>query len=118
MATANCPGCKFAPGSFKQRITIQEQTETFNDTGGATATWTSFATVWAKIESKHGSEQLLSQRIDAVDIYQITIRHLPGVLERMRVSYGSRFLQIKSVINIDELSEFMSLNCVDTGPGT
>jgi hypothetical protein len=46
------------------------------------------------------------------------MRFLPGVVEKQRVLLGSKVLQIKSVINVDELSEFMSLKCIDTGPGT
>jgi SPP1 family predicted phage head-tail adaptor len=115
---AECFGCKFAPGTFKQRITIQNLSQTLDDTGASTTVWTDFATVWCKIVPKHGNEQLIAQRVDAVNIYDITIRFFPGVVEKMRVVYGSKTFQIKSVINIDELSEFMSLLCIDTGPGT
>lgn len=115
---AECFGCKFAPGSFKQRITIQTLSQTTDNTGGSTTVWTDFATLWSKITPKHGNEQLISQRVDAVDIYDITIRYFPGVVEKQRVLYAGKIFQIKSVINIDELSEFMSLLCIDTGPGT
>ena len=93
----NCPGCKFAPGSFTKRIIIQTQSEVQDDTGAMTTTWATFATVWAKVSPVHGNEALIAQRVDAVDVYNITIRFMNGITEKMRISYANR-IDRKSVV--------------------
>ena len=114
----DCLGCKFSPGEFKQQINIQSQSEVQDNTGAMTTVWTTLFTMWSKITPVHGAEALISQRIEAVDVYQIMIRYNPGVTEKMRILYAGRTFQIKSVINVQELSEFMSIKAIDTGPGT
>jgi SPP1 family predicted phage head-tail adaptor len=118
MASKDCPGCKFSPGDFKQRIIIQSQSEVQDDTGAMTTVWSTLYTIWCKIVPVHGNEALISQRIDALDIYNITARYIPGVSEKHRILYAARIFQIKSLINVEELSEFMSIKAIDTGIGT
>jgi len=113
-----CRNCKFSPQDFRTKIVIEQISQVQDDTGGFTDSWSQFANPWAKVVEKHGNERLISQRIDAVDTYQFTIRAIPGVTESMRVIHRGLTLQIKSVIYVDGRKEFMQIKTIDEGPKT
>lgn len=49
-------------GRLDRRITIQEQSTSFDDTGGQVMTWTDVATVWAEKVENNGQERFLSEQ--------------------------------------------------------
>lgn len=90
------------PGEYRNRITIQRQTENRGEDGSVSYGWETFATVWAKVMIKSGKEYWASAKINAELSGIIKCRYLSGVLPSMRIVYGSRTFEILAVIDIEE----------------
>lgn len=83
-------------GRRDKRVIIQESTSTTDDFNAPTVTWSTFATVWAKVtDSQSGStEHYESDQLTAVRTTTFNIRYLAGVKEKMRILYDDRFYDI------------------------
>lgn len=89
---------------LKQRITIEQPTESADGAGGTTRSWSTLATVWAELvplRSGRG-ESLVNRQLTAEVTHRITIRYRADVTTAMRVSYGGRVFNIRKVTNVGE----------------
>jgi SPP1 family predicted phage head-tail adaptor len=100
-------------GELRHQITIQQSTESQNDYGEATSSWSEFATVWASVQPISGREFFAAQAVQAQVSTRIKIRYLPDVTPKMRVLFGSRVFRIEAVLNIDERNRELHLMCVE-----
>lgn len=112
--------CKNRPklSEMRERLVIEDLAKVKNATGGFEVTWSTFATVSAKVKPKHAKEQLIAQRIDSAEMYELTIRYLEGLEERMRIQWRGKTLQIKSLIILEGRPEYHQMIAVKEGPGT
>ena len=92
-------------GLLRSRVTIQQQTRADDAYGGATVTWSTFATRWAHLRPLRGSELIAAQQINSHVQGEALIRFTTGVDATMRIVYGTRVLQILAVVNMDERDE-------------
>lgn len=104
-------------GQLHHRVTLQSASETADGGGGFTATWSDIATVWARIEPLSGKERMTAQQLENPLTHRITIRHRSGVDAKMRIKFGSRIFNIRSVLNPDEGNEVLEL-MAEEGVGT
>ncbi len=104
-------------GELRQRIVIQTLSTAPDDQGGSTETWTTFATVWAKIEPVSSRERYYSEQIQYQRSHKITMRYLAGVTNTMRISFDSRTFQIKGTRRLDERRFWMAVD-VEENQGT
>lgn len=106
-------------GDLKQRIVIESKVETPDGVGGFTVVWSTFATVFARVESVNGNERKFAMRLEENISHVITCRakSVIGVTTPMRISFQSRLFQIKSVFRKNELSEWTTILAVE-GTGT
>ncbi len=86
-------------GERDQRIIIQEATSSTDEYNAPTVTWSTFATVSAKVtDSSAGStERYESDQLTAVRTTTFNIRYLAGVKEKMRILYDERFYDIEYI---------------------
>lgn len=86
-------------GKRDERIIIQESTSSTDEYNAPTVTWSTFATVWAKVtDSQSGStEQYESDQLTAVRTTNFNIRYVAGVKEKMRILYDDRFYDIEFI---------------------
>jgi SPP1 family predicted phage head-tail adaptor len=99
-------------GKLRHRITLQTATVTRGDRGAEILTWADTATVYADIRTVGGQEQVLASQLEvATLLHTITIRHLAGVVPKMRVKWGDRYFAIEAVIESDNRMRMMSLSC-------
>lgn len=110
----SCCDDKFSAAALKRRIVIEKLTLTPNSTGGQVSSWSTFATVWASIEPKTTDERFFAQRIEPLTTHYVRMRYLAGVLASMRIVYSGRVFQIKSVINVNEESQFLEIKASET----
>jgi SPP1 family predicted phage head-tail adaptor len=107
-------------GELNRQITIQQLSQSKDSEGGLVDNWSDFATdVWAKVRNISGNEISLIKQggLAGVSRTEFTIRHIPGVVNTMRISYGGRFYGIKHVNNFNERNRFLVLDC-ETGKNT
>lgn len=100
-------------GQLNRKITIESLTQTKDSEGGIVDSWATFATPWAKVSNLSGNERKVTEHGGKVPEArtEFTIRYLPGVLEKMRVSYGGKYHDIKHVNDFAEEHRFMILTC-------
>jgi SPP1 family predicted phage head-tail adaptor len=97
-------------GELRQSITIQQATISRNSFGEAVNTWSTVATVWAKVEMVSGTEKVDLQYASALLTHKVTIRALAGVVAKMRIAWHSRLFDINAVLD-DNVGRQMVLLC-------
>ena len=103
-------------GELRTRLVIQTKTRTTDSMGGGTVTWATFSTVWGSVEQKGANEAFWAKHLEHRVTHKIVIRYLSGVTSDMRISYGSRFFQIKGIMNWEEKNRYLILNCEEGIP--
>ncbi len=98
-------------GDLNKRLVIEDLVATPDGVGGAETSWAEFATVWAKVRTRHGSEKIFADAPTSTVQQVVTIRHLAGLRPRMRFVDGTRILQILSIVNVDEEGRWLSCLC-------
>jgi SPP1 family predicted phage head-tail adaptor len=88
-------------GDLWARVTVQQPSQTRNDVGETSLTWSDFATVWADVRSLGGREAERYAETIGLSTHKVTIRYLPGLISSMRVIYDSRTLEIGQINELD-----------------
>lgn len=99
-------------GELTERITIETPAKTQNSVGEATLTWSTYATVWAKVQSLSGREAERYGEIVGFSGHKVTIRALSGLSTSMRVIYRGRTLEV-GAINEYERVWYQELICTE-----
>lgn len=106
-------------GLLRERVTIEEPTESQSSTGASTVTWSAFASdLPAAVEPLSGREFFSAAQVQSAVTTRIRIRHLAGVSERMRAKHVDRdgatnYYDIQAVLRIG--GREMHLMCVRRG---
>jgi len=98
-------------GSLRHRVVIQSKTESQDASGFPFESWSTHATVQARISPTGGREGWQGAVPDAARVHDVEIRHLSTVTVDMRIKYGARYLYIKEIINPHERNINMILKC-------
>lgn len=104
---------KLKSGLLDRRVIIQSQTATQNANGEEILTWATFATIWADLIPIAGNEKYATMRKTEEVLFRVRIRHLPGLLIDMRLSYENKIYDIKSINELgrrDGAELFISLH--------
>lgn len=107
-------------GRLRHRITIQQQTVTRDAYGGETISWDTYATVWAQVTPASGRERFINagaQEYATVD-YKVRIRYRSDIDPKMRISWGTKILDIESVQDPTGYTAELILLCRDVLEGT
>ena len=88
-------------GRLKNRVLLQNHTESKSSTGFPTKTWATVLTVWAAIEAQRGQESESADELVATLRTNIILRYssaLSAIDATWRVKFGTRIFSIVSVI--------------------
>jgi SPP1 family predicted phage head-tail adaptor len=98
-------------GELRHRITIQQQTISRDSYGAEVPEWSTLATVWAKIVTTSGAEQIEAAQVATATLtHEVTIRWRSDVQPTMQVLWGSRTLTIRAVVD-DNVKRMLILSC-------
>lgn len=81
-------------GELSRRIVIELATEAQDSYGEAVPTWSTFATVWAKVTPNRGDERFAANQIVAQADSVFRIRWQSGVTTKMRINYDGQIYDI------------------------
>ncbi|MGB1540582.1 MAG: phage head closure protein [Rickettsiales bacterium] len=99
--------------SLRHRIEIESPVLTPIGGGQYDLGWSNFATVWAAIEPAQSRivnvEKLRDEQLETPVSHRIRLRFMEGITTKMRIVFGGRVFNIRSVINPDERNEFLLL---------
>lgn len=106
--------------NYRKRIMIQNYVEQKNSRGISKKEWQDYKKVWASIKTGIQDENKESNKINPVNICEITIRY-NSILEQQlantekyRVFY-KRPYNIKGIENVDESNIELKLKCEEIG---
>ena len=96
-------------GQLDRRITLQTYTTSTDAFGQVVKTFSTLATVWAKVEEKSGKEGEEGDQVIASKKVNFLIRHRSDLNEQMRVVYDNNTYKIEAIINDDARRAFMRI---------
>jgi len=99
-------------GQLDQRITIQQRTVGQDAAGGATYTWSTLATMWARAQPLRGREFLQAAQTQANVDVKFSIRYRSDVAPTMNVSWRGVDHNIAAVMDVEGAKEWLELMCV------
>jgi SPP1 family predicted phage head-tail adaptor len=107
-------------GKLRHRIEIQQPVGTTRDGAGAKKgkdrqAWTVLARLWAAVEPLAGRELYNAQQVQPNLSHRVRVRYLDGVKAKMRVKHDRRYLNIETVINLEERDRELHLMCTEAG---
>lgn len=103
--------CDLYAGKLRNSITIERETDTPNDSGGQDIIWSQYKKVKAFIKPVSGTERVRGMKLESPLSHSIFIRYTADILPDDRVKFGSRYMQIRAVINIEERNRWLELSC-------
>jgi len=104
---------------MRHQIRIEQKTIDVSGDGDRTETWTTFAEVWASVETGNGREFFAARQVMADLTHTIRLRFVIGLTPAMRVRYtdqktkATRYFDIKSILNPDERDEMLTMQAVE-----
>jgi SPP1 family predicted phage head-tail adaptor len=105
-------------GRLRHQIDIVRPSGAQDDTGGPVGTTTVvYAGVWATIEALSGTEQLAAGQFVSRATHQIVIRYLDGIDTSMHVVFQGRRFIVQAVLNPDERTKALVLECIEINGG-
>lgn len=99
-------------GQLDRRITLQTFSETTDAFGQEVKSYSTLATVWAKVVEKIGKESEEGDMIAATKKVEFMIRYRTDVNEEMRISYNSNIYKIKAIQSADARKAFLKIVCL------
>lgn len=86
-------------GPLRDRIKIQNFTETFDETGGIIRDFTTVETRWGSIEPLQGDEKEFGDVMESRATHQIRMRHVADLDTKQRLVHGTRNFNIVKILN-------------------
>ncbi len=105
---------KVNPARFDQRVVLQTVTRTSDGQGGSTETWADTLTVWASVEPLKGWEKMQAMQLQTPVTHKVTTRYTAAATTARRLKLGTRVMDVKEVINLNEAHAFLELRAVET----
>lgn len=104
-------------GQMRHRVQLQSSTLAADAYGEQVRTFTTYATVWARVETSGGSESPVAGQNVALTNRKVTVRYNEAILPDQQLLWRGRTLQIRSVSDPDGNLRFMILDCEDRQVG-
>lgn len=98
-------------GALRHRIVLETAIRSGDGGGGASVIWTPVAEIWAAIEPRTGTEQIVGEAVSGRISHQITVRHRTDIEPARRVRFGARVFDILAVLDIDERRRLLNCLC-------
>jgi SPP1 family predicted phage head-tail adaptor len=92
-------------GSLRERVTVQQASESRNALGETVLSWATFAERWASVEGV-SSRELLQYGQQQIEVsHRVRMRWLSGLTQSMRIVWRGRTLEIVSLFEHGNRSE-------------
>lgn len=93
-----------AAGKLNRRIELQSKTVTRDAMGGESITWTTQATVWAKVSALSGRALIAAQQAQSEITAAITVRQSAavGIADDWRIVHGADIYTLHAIIPSDD----------------
>ncbi len=114
-ASFPAPILEMQVGNFYEQIVIEQRASVTGSRGPTGSTWSTLATVWAQVKPMSAREAARSGQQEPVTEYTVTTHYRSDVTAAMRITWGSRTLQIIAPpTNPDMRQRFTEIRCRET----
>jgi SPP1 family predicted phage head-tail adaptor len=96
-------------GKLRERVTIQQATESRNALGETTLAWSTFTERWASVEGVSSREALELGQADVSISHRVRLRYVNGMTHNMRLVWRGRTLDIISLLEYGNRSEHVAI---------
>ena len=103
-------------GSLRHRVSIERPLRTETDGGAAVISWTSLASVFARIEPVGGGEFDVADGQVGRVTHKVLMRYRSDVLPQMRIVAGTRELEISAALDLDGRGRWLQCHCKEKLP--
>jgi SPP1 family predicted phage head-tail adaptor len=106
-------------GNLRHLIRVEQKAIDVSGDGDRTETWTTFAEVWASVETGNGREFFAARQVIADLTHTIRMRYIVDITPDMRIAYDdlktgrTRYFDIKSILNPDERDEMLTMQATE-----
>lgn len=104
-------------GKYRHKVQIQERTRTKGASGVPVDTWVKFRDTWSNPKTVNGRERWANERTANEYDVAFEMRYQTGITEDMRIVYGTRTLQVSTVIDVDERRRELVVLCKEIKNG-
>ena len=105
-------------GEMRNRIALQSISGSTDAGGGQSTSFSTAATVWAKVENLSGTETPFGDQLQAKANYRFTIRYNSSITEKFRIYYNSKTFNIQHISNQLEGKERYQIIDAEEGVAT
>lgn len=84
-------------GQMRNRIALQSMSESTDEGGGQSTSFSTASTVWARVENNSGNEVVFGDQIEARANYVFKIRYYSSLTPKFRISYNSKLFNIEHI---------------------
>jgi SPP1 family predicted phage head-tail adaptor len=92
-------------GNLRERVTVQQASESRNALGETVLSWATFAERWASVEGV-SSRELLQYGQQQIEVsHRVRMRWLDGLTQSMQIVWRGRTLEIVSLLEHGNRSE-------------
>lgn len=106
---------RLAPGRLRHKIDIESATTPTS--GEPNPSYSTYArSLWAEVIETGGGEYIRGRQVEAHISALVTIRYRNDINPTMRIKYGSRYLNILSVIDPTGYRSELVLSCQEVQP--
>lgn len=96
-------------GMLDQRVSLQRSTLVDDGAGGAAVSVVEYAEVWAYVHPMSGREREHAMRADSTANYLVVVRTRDDVLERDRIVWRGRTLNVRFARNKGPREEYLEI---------
>ena len=84
-------------GAMYNRVALQSMSESTDEGGGQAVSFSTIATVWAKVENLSGEEAVFGDQIEDRSNFRFTIRYNSALTPKHRLSFDSKVFNIEHI---------------------
>ena len=89
---------------MRERIELQESSETRSALGEVSQTWATYASRWAMVKTLRSSEVLSANQTELQISHKVTLRYLDTIKSSHRIKWRGRILHIISVLELENFT--------------
>lgn len=97
------------PGKLRERVTVQQASETRNAMGETVLAWADLTTVWASVEGVSSREALDAGQQEVTITHRVRMRYLSTLTQNMRFRWRDRTLNIVSLLEYGNRTEHVAI---------
>lgn len=101
-------------GQLRHLLTIQTPTDSIDGTGAVKSTWATLTTAWGAVWPVSAKEYIAAGQLFTNLTHRVRIRYTGSSLTtKCRIKFGTRYLDIKGIVNTEERNEMLDLMCTE-----